>query len=140
MKERNVLDNNLRSGQPRAVLVVCKSKTDREQRSVLKNKFSCQMFLTFLYMLKLIEKSCFCRLENLDITYINHGHNLVNLIALWGEKTGLKTYRHAWLNKPVYANWRLTLQDHTYFYFTWYRSVFFRFQPKNYLKHTCSRR
>lgn len=56
-----------------------------------------------------------CLGKCVDMNTINHGHNLVNsnFTPLWVKKTGLETYRRAWLNKLIDANWRLTLQDLT---------------------------
>ena len=50
--------------------------------------------------------------KSVDMTDIKQGHNIVNykLIPSWEEKTGLKTYRHAWINKLIYANCNLKFQ------------------------------
>jgi len=79
VKETNVLDNNLRRGQPFALQVAqtClrKLKTERGQGSFFK-----QIFLPYVPVYDKTKKEIISMSagKSVDMTDINHGHNIVN--------------------------------------------------------------
>ena len=79
MKETSVVHNNLRRGQPLALIVrqtcLCKLKTDREQRSFFK-----QIFMTDVPVYDKTKREIISMSPgtSVDTTDVSHGHNIIN--------------------------------------------------------------